>query len=163
MISKWTGGRVTVCSANGFVCLQLTEGEAIAKLKSRGLNLERAQAVLHRDVSAAEWRATFVQAAAATAVALEESIGRAAKATDVENVRTDLGNAVDKLKADTTADVLRLERRQLEVHLGFEAEKMTRVAMSTGLSDGPDLQAAIWSQLWLSDAGLRLQELREEA
>jgi hypothetical protein len=163
MLAKWKDGRVTICSANGFVCLQATEAEAIIKLKARGLMLKRAQAVLQREAPAAEWRATFLQAAAATAVALEESMSRAAEVADVENVRSDLGAAVADLKREIAEDRRRDERRQLEIYLAKRAEQMIAVSLSTGLAPGRDLDNAVWAQLLdNSPEGIRLQELREE-
>ncbi|MBA4104467.1 MAG: hypothetical protein C0485_01825 [Pirellula sp.] len=166
MLAKWYGDKVTIIAADQFICLQVSEAEALAKLKARGVYGVRAQAVLRRKATHAEWISTHSSAVAAVAVATAEAVSRAAEAADLEDVRnrqSELSSALTELQRGMESDRLRLERRQLEIHLGYEAERHTQIALSTGLAPGRDLEAAIWAQLWETPAGLRLQELRESA
>lgn len=165
MIAKWyPGGLVTVANANGFVCLQVSEAEALKKLKARGLSLEKAQSVLNREVPAAEWRATFVQAAAATAVALEESLANVPESSDLDEIRKSqetLGDALATVEHDVAVDRRRQEMTNLESHLNATAQQMRETLIARHIRPRALEERIIWQHLWETPEGIRLQELRE--
>lgn len=156
MIARKHKDKVTVIDEGRFLALQASEAE----LAARGISLADAEFVTDH-----EWRAAFVSAAAATAKAVADAMPYVAEASDLaalQEQQASLATSINDLQQQIADDHRRSEIRDLEIRLGKDAERMVEVATTHGVNDGPDLQRAIWSRLWETPAGRRLEELRED-
>jgi hypothetical protein len=164
MIAKWVDGRVTICNANGFVCLQEPESVALERLKARGVSPRAAELVLSRTVSPAEWRATFISASAATTLAVQESLVRAAETSDVEELRSkfdELAATLNRMREQAAENARLSERQGLEEFMQSEAARIITLSMKALHPNNENaVRRATWKTLWESPEGQRLQELR---
>lgn len=168
MLSRWNKAAVTVLDeeAGRFLVLQQSLESAMEQLQQHGLSVTAARAVLNAKCSESAWRAAFVHCAAATAVAMEESLKSVPESSELDDLRKSqatLGEALSVIQEDIAADRLDQERRDLEAALNAQAEQMIAVSVASGIPRTNYLENRVWHALWASPLGQRLQELREAA
>ncbi len=162
MIARWYKDKVTVIddSTMAFVVLQASRSDAIARLISLGV--ADPETVLDTKVERHVWRATHATAAAASLLAIEESLGNVAEVADVQAVKAELTTAVAELRNEFAHDRLESERHELRRQLESERARIRGVLIQKGQYDSPAMaERLILQGLENTAAARRLREITD--